>query len=702
MRVRLILAGLVALFLPTASLAGDRDNDLLDDDDELALGTDPDSPDTDGGGRLDGYEVHIDGTDPLDFTDDREDTDGDGLSDIDEDTVGTDPEDPDSDGDRLSDGDEVILHDTDPTDPDTDDDGLGDCLELFDLHTEPAEGDSDGDGIPDSQELADATDPIGTTSWCDSAPVIATDAITVTCVADGTYAVQVQASDTHSYVTTIYAHPAFPEGEAYSSVAVLDKQTEARLAAEYRFGGEVDLPGATCEDLVVIRFTAVNARGNTARAAWWSGDPPPSPCSGDRFSGTIDIDSRSHLISGVGDAYYSSLSTLGDTDGDGLAEVVVSDGETTHVLSNIPGIAGDRSAGAAAAVHTFSGQSCATVGAIAGSGGVQLLTGDWCYADFEGQVDVRDPVSGAVTASYQGVYGGGLDMFGQALPALTDVGPRLLTSDFMGEDGVADLVVGGSRYNDWDGRAWIFAGPLAGGTPDTADVSLDSGTDGGYSELGNNVESGGDLNGDGVDDLIFSRTFFSNSYRPADVLVLDGPIAAGDYQARDLAIGRVYVDQSISFTATRPGGDLDNDGYGDLLVSDHTFSDADDRVSVFLGPIANDMELNAAAMSVRGDGIGFLPSYGVGDLDGDNLPDLLVGRSDATTAGGDYAGEAGLLYGPIPTGTVSIADMDAHFQGSHAYGSAGQGVLITGDLVGDGMANLLLTVDDGFAMPLPE
>jgi hypothetical protein len=43
----------------------DRDNDLLDDVDEPALGLDPANPDSDGDGALDGAEVAA-GTDPLD------------------------------------------------------------------------------------------------------------------------------------------------------------------------------------------------------------------------------------------------------------------------------------------------------------------------------------------------------------------------------------------------------------------------------------------------------------------------------------------------------------------------------------------------------------------------------------------------------------------------------------------------------------
>ena len=67
----------------------DLDCDGLTNDEEIALGTNPDNPDSDADGLLDGEEVNTHGTDPL-----NPDTDGDSVSDGDEVTNGTDPTDP--------------------------------------------------------------------------------------------------------------------------------------------------------------------------------------------------------------------------------------------------------------------------------------------------------------------------------------------------------------------------------------------------------------------------------------------------------------------------------------------------------------------------------------------------------------------------------------------------------------------------------
>jgi outer membrane protein OmpA-like peptidoglycan-associated protein len=127
----------------------DKDGDGLGKCDEEKWGTDPNNPDTDGDGLLDGEEVFKYKTDPL-----NPDTDGDGLSDGDEvHKYRTDPLKWDTDGDGLSDGDEVLKYKTDPLKADTDGDGLSDGDEVLKYKTDPLKKDTDGDGLSDSQEV---------------------------------------------------------------------------------------------------------------------------------------------------------------------------------------------------------------------------------------------------------------------------------------------------------------------------------------------------------------------------------------------------------------------------------------------------------------------------------------------------------------------------------------------------------------------
>jgi hypothetical protein len=136
----------------------DPDHDGLSNPEESLAGTDPASPDTDGDGLLDGFEVTF-GFDPLGTNESGGDPDGDGLNNLAEQEAGTSPWLADTDGDGLTDLEEV---DTDPSQADTDGDGLNDYDELNTYSTDPNDPDMDGDGLLDGFEIVYGFDPFST------------------------------------------------------------------------------------------------------------------------------------------------------------------------------------------------------------------------------------------------------------------------------------------------------------------------------------------------------------------------------------------------------------------------------------------------------------------------------------------------------------------------------------------------------------
>lgn len=174
-----VSAGVVGSdFLPSSSELTeeyslyDFDSDGLEDWEELNLGTDPFSSDSDGDGLPDGVELNGDNpTDPQDadsdddgLTDGEEDLDADGNVDDGE----SDPNDADTDDDGLTDNIEVNgANPTDPQDADSDDDGLTDSEEDADgdgeqdaTETDPNDFDSDDGGVSDYIEVATGFDPL--------------------------------------------------------------------------------------------------------------------------------------------------------------------------------------------------------------------------------------------------------------------------------------------------------------------------------------------------------------------------------------------------------------------------------------------------------------------------------------------------------------------------------------------------------------
>lgn len=94
------------------------------------------------------------GLDKADASDALLDADADSLSNIEEYALGTDPQSNDSDADGLSDDAEVNTHNTDPLNSDSDRDGLSDSAEVNTHGSDPTLADSDGDFMPDAYEVA--------------------------------------------------------------------------------------------------------------------------------------------------------------------------------------------------------------------------------------------------------------------------------------------------------------------------------------------------------------------------------------------------------------------------------------------------------------------------------------------------------------------------------------------------------------------
>ncbi len=160
-----LIDGLEGMLRPdsnhTHAVNPDTDGDGLGDMQELELGTDGRSVDTDLDGVSDGDEFFIFGTNPF-----LADTDSDGLEDGEELWLyHSNPFSRDSDRDGLSDYDEVWIYFSSPADEDSDNDGLDDFEEIKIYYTDPFDEDTDDDGLFDGEEINGLTYTINGTDY---------------------------------------------------------------------------------------------------------------------------------------------------------------------------------------------------------------------------------------------------------------------------------------------------------------------------------------------------------------------------------------------------------------------------------------------------------------------------------------------------------------------------------------------------------
>jgi FG-GAP repeat len=257
-------------------------------------------------------------------------------------------------------------------------------------------------------------------------------------------------------------------------------------------------------------------------------------------------------------------------------------------------------------------------------------------------------------------------------------------------DGIDDLLIG-ARGNDANGiqagRVYLFRGPVRGELL-VGDAHATFSGDA-FDELGRSV-AGGDLNGDGIADIALGGPA---SLPGGQVLVFNGPIRRGAHTSGDAdarITGERF--NELLGTSLSAAGDLNNDGIDDLVVGGPrpNLNGGDDgRAYVFYGPVKGTMTARAADARLVGEHIN--DEFGsavstAGDTDGDGADDLFVGASRFSFG---RPGKAYLFKGPI-AGLVRATDADASLSGvanSDIYGNA---VAAVGDVNGDGSGDFLV------------
>lgn len=259
-------------------------------------------------------------------------------------------------------------------------------------------------------------------------------------------------------------------------------------------------------------------------------------------------------------------------------------------------------------------------------------------------------------------------------------------------DGYSDVIVGvpGAAPSD-RGAAFLYLGIADGGVSPTPAWTQMGTTP--NSRFGASVAAAGDVNGDGFADVV---------------------IGAPEAGSASLFLGRrtnvleastwTPVGQGASFGAAVAGaGDVDGDGFSDVLVGAPRFSNgepSEGRALLYRGGDAG--LLNQPTWSIESNqGLAFLGSSvsAAGDVNGDGLGDVLIGVPGGSVDGGTSRPGFASLYLATAMGLASTPDWT--FEGEAPLVELGRSVASAGDLNEDGFGDVVIgapNADRGMAL----
>ncbi|MEE4295624.1 MAG: integrin alpha, partial [Wenzhouxiangella sp.] len=286
--------------------------------------------------------------------------------------------------------------------------------------------------------------------------------------------------------------------------------------------------------------------------------------------------------------------------------------------------------------------------------------------------------------------------------------------------GLADLIVG-ARGADPGGNAGAGSSYVVFGKSDSDPVNLSTLGTGGfridgidsYDSSGISVSGAGDVNGDGLADLIVGASY---RYRGSvqfvgESYVIFGKTSSSPVDLAQLANGGFRIEgvnsSDFSGYSVSGAGDVNGDGLADLVVGARLANpvgttSAGGSYVVFGKASSTPIELGDLGTGgfqiVRTEGIEPNDSLGesvsgAGDVNGDGLADLIVGAGRVDVNGLYDAGQTFVVFGKSDNAAVNLSFLGSggfRIDGIEASARLGGSVSGAGDVNGDGLADLIV------------
>lgn len=212
-------------------------------------------------------------------------------------------------------------------------------------------------------------------------------------------------------------------------------------------------------------------------------------------------------------------------------------------------------------------------------------------------------------------------------------------------------------------------------------------------EFGRSVGSAGDVNGDGFDDVLVGAHAY-NQHQGKVYLYL------GDANGLDTEPAWVMIGENVGDEFGRSiytAGDVNADGYNDILVGASGYTETFALQGKFYLYLGSDAGLNTIPIatfigSAENSELG-RSVFGAGDINGDGFDEVIVG-SPGLTKGGESSDSVGMAY--IFFGSIEGLNISSPtiISGDSIGDKYGESVSAAGDVNGDGFNDVIVGARD--------
>ena len=378
---------------------------------------------------------------------------------------------------------------------------------------------------------------------------------------------------------------------------------------------------------------------------------------------------------GIQNGFFgSSVSAAGDVNGDGYSDIVIgaygynSNRGRVYIFygGSVMDSIADKTITGGASNYLF-GYSVSTAGDVNNDGYDDLIIGARGYNSNRGRAYIY--FGGMVIDTTSVVI-----MTGEASSNL--FGKNVSNAGDFNNDGYDDVIVGAQGYSSSTGRAYLFLGGIV--MNNVPDVTMTGEVASGV--FGISVSTAGDVNGDGYSDVIVGAQQLKKAY-----------VFFGGQIMNNIA-DLTFVKSSGSFfgNAVSTAGDVNGDGYSDIIVGDYGYNLLRGAANLYFGGTAMDTTSDVFMTIPTGNSYFGRSVSNAGDLNNDGFDDVIVGADVYNS----FTGRAYVYFG----GAVMDSTADVIFKGEGTNNFFGESVSYAGDVNNDGFYDVIIGAS-GYQFP---